>query len=206
MRPMKSAPSSNNAVACGVATARAIASRSSYQSSAIPSTATSVDGMSGRLRSSRMCDWTERRSPGTAPARGACTSTQCRTNSSGVIPSLRVSNEMLLIIAASPRWCDGLAAAAPDPVERENANPVRRGRLDPRREIGAIARRDVAQHPCSRPPDDLAVRVEPLDLELHVGGRQAAVLAIQHNAELRPRLAGRDLKLDPEALIEAFLW
>ncbi len=58
IRPTKSAPSACSALASGELSARAMASRSSYQSSAMPSTATDVAGMSGRFRSSTMCDCT----------------------------------------------------------------------------------------------------------------------------------------------------
>ena len=58
MRPMNSAPSAWSAFASGDAIARAMAAASSYQSSAIPSISTSVAGMSGRRRSSTMCDCT----------------------------------------------------------------------------------------------------------------------------------------------------
>ena len=58
MRPMKSAPSACSALAAGVAIARAMDSRSSNQSSAMPSTSPGIAGMSGRVRSSTMCDCT----------------------------------------------------------------------------------------------------------------------------------------------------
>src|SRR6516162_4735592 len=58
IRPMNKAPSACSRLASGEALARSIAARSSYQSSAIPSITTAVVGMSGRVRSSTMCDCT----------------------------------------------------------------------------------------------------------------------------------------------------
>src|SRR5262249_16803676 len=107
---------------------------------------------------------------------------------------------------SSSRSCDGLGAAgASGPVEGKDANPVRSGGLDPRREVSAVVRRDLAEHPRGRGADDLTGRVETLDCELHVGRRETTVLAVNVAADHRPRLAGRDLELDPEALIQGFL-
>jgi rod shape-determining protein MreB len=56
--PINRAPSACNALASAEALARSMAARSSYQVSAMPSTSTSVVGMSGRVRSPTICDCT----------------------------------------------------------------------------------------------------------------------------------------------------
>src|SRR5262245_7782513 len=131
-----------------------------------------------------------------------CAGTDVRSDGGGQTYTVTLSMTDL----SSSRSRDRLGAAgASHPVEGKDANPVRSGRLDTRREVGAVVGRDLAEHPRGRGPDDLARRVETLDCELHVGSRETTVLAVDVAAEHRPRLAGRDIELDPEPLFQGFL-
>jgi hypothetical protein len=84
-------------------------------------------------------------------------------------------------------------------------NAVRCGRLDPGAEEGATTRRHATEDPRGRGPDDLTVRVQPLDRELYVVGPVAGTLVVDVAADCRPRRGRRNVVRDPKVLIERLL-
>src|SRR5256712_3194439 len=122
---------------------------------------------------------------------------------------------MLLITSGPPRSAarrrrsrptirpaEMLPAAAVDPVEGQDLDPVRCGRLDRRAEVGPTASWHPPGHPCARAADDLPCRVQALDREPHAVGWEAAVHIVDVPADHRPRRSGCALDLDPKVPIE----
>src|SRR5437879_930487 len=94
------------------------------------------------------------------------------------------------------------AAAAPEPVERVDPNPIRRGGLDSRAEVAAVARRHASEHPGGRAADDATRGVETLDQEGHPIRDVAALQVVDVPADHRSLRISADLELDAKAPIE----